>query len=187
MSNNDFDFDDIDLDGCEDGTNTTTVEKSNVIPLVIKETVEGSLVIADQEKELTEEETKAIEKDAKDNTADVNNIDSFMDQYKQPTKAELEKTKKVEENKVKLEAAAKAPKVTPKTPVVEEKYEGPRTIRVYGSELFIESDLNVTLEEIRQRLVDEFKFVEFSKERTTMFLDKASGIVVPQPHFEKKG
>ena len=50
------------------------------------------------------------------------------------------------------------------------KYEGPRSVRAYGQELFVELNPNVELEVIRKRIVEEFHYPEYSKERTSHVL-----------------
>lgn len=72
--------------------------------------------------------------------------------------------------------------------VKEEEYKGPREVRLEGGRtLFIENDPKVTLEDIRKRLVSEFKMNEFSKERTFMSFDATTGIIVPKISHQKKG
>ncbi len=66
-------------------------------------------------------------------------------------------------------------------------YTGPRRILAYGQELWIENDPTVTLEAIRQRIVTDYQYGEFSKDRTFMSLDEETGIVVPVIQFQKKG
>lgn len=70
---------------------------------------------------------------------------------------------------------------------VKKKFTGPRKVVVYGRELFVEEDPNVSLDDIRERIVNEYEFPEFAKERTQMSLDEATGIVVPVISFQKKG
>lgn len=84
---------------------------------------------------------------------------------------------KVKNGKKKGSATEKAPK----------KYEGPREVKVYGNTIFIEENPNVTLEQIRERIVEEYHYKEFSKESTEMVLIEEAGIVVPQTKFQKKG
>ena len=69
----------------------------------------------------------------------------------------------------------------------EEEFKGVRHVVVYGNELFSIDDPKVTMEEIRERIVNEFHFAEFSKERTEMSLDRKTGIVVPCIKYQKKG
>lgn len=67
------------------------------------------------------------------------------------------------------------------------KFTGPRKVIVYGRELFVEENPNVTLEQIREKIVNEYEFPEFGAGRTVMSLDEATGIVVPVISFQKKG
>ena len=67
------------------------------------------------------------------------------------------------------------------------KFTGPRKVIVYGRELFVEENPDVTLEQIRERIVNEYEFPEFAADRTIMSLDEATGIVVPVISFQKKG
>lgn len=119
--------------------------------------------------ELTEEETQAIEAQAAAESKPVDDVDSFFEQITEDTKKES--TKK---------APAKLDK--PTTP----KYTGPRTIKVYGQELWIETDNSVTLEDIRKRIVEDYQYKEFKADRTTMVMDE-EGIVTAHVQFQKKG
>lgn len=69
----------------------------------------------------------------------------------------------------------------------EKPYTGVRKVYVYGQELFIVEDPKVTNEQIRKRLVEEFKYPEFSAERTEFSLDKQSDVLVAGIKFQKKG
>ena len=89
-------------------------------------------------------------------------------------KEESEDTDKKEDKKKEKKSKAK-------------KYTGPREVKVYGMTLWTEENPDVTLEQIRQRIVDEFHYPEFSASRTTMSFDEETGIVVPLIKFEKKG
>ena len=82
----------------------------------------------------------------------------------------------------------KAKTTASKPAVVKEvEFTGPRPVLVYGQEMFVELDPKVTLEAIRARIVNEFKFPEFSADRTNMSFDKTTGIIVPCIEFKKKG
>lgn len=79
-------------------------------------------------------------------------------------------------------------KVSKKTKTPEKKkFEGTRSVRVYGQEIFEEENPDIDLEVIRKRIVSEFHYPEFSKERTVMSFDDTTGIIVPCIKFEKKG
>lgn len=88
--------------------------------------------------------------------------------------------------KDKAKAKGKKKEVKAATPV-EPEFTGPRPVIVYGQELFVIEDSKMTLDEIREKIVTEFKYPEFSKERTSMSFDKITGIIVPVIEFKKKG
>lgn len=67
------------------------------------------------------------------------------------------------------------------------KYTGPREVKVYGMTLYTEENADITLEEIRQKIVTEYHYPEFSASRTVMTFDEETGIIVPVIKFEKKG
>ena len=69
----------------------------------------------------------------------------------------------------------------------EEKYTGPRIVKVYGDELFTVEDPEISNEDIRLKLVSEFGYKEFKKDNTIFDLDKESGILDVTKRFEKKG
>ena len=69
----------------------------------------------------------------------------------------------------------------------EEKYTGPRIVKVYGDELFTVEDPEISNEDIRLKLVSEFGYKEFKKDNTIFDLDKDSGILDVTKRFEKKG
>ena len=102
--------------------------------------------------------------------------EDLIKEEKKPTKKKKTTSKSTTtESKV-------APKTEPK-----KGYEGVRKVVVYGQELFEEIDHTIDMDVLRQRVVDEFNFEEFSKDRTTMSLDEKTGIVVPIISFNKKG
>jgi hypothetical protein len=111
-----------------------------------------------------------------------------MDQFNLFGDLGIAKVEKVQNNKgaAKVSAKTNNTKPTAQKPI-EEEYKGVRTIKVYGEELFTIEDPKVTSEQIRQKIVEEFHFPEFSKDRTQMSLDKETGIVVPVISFQKKG
>jgi len=119
--------------------------------------------------ELTDEETQAIEAQAAAESKPVDDVDSFFEQITEETKKES--TKK-----------APAKLAEPETP----KYTGPRSVRVYGQELWIETDNSVTLEDIRKRIVEDYQYPEFKADRTAMVIDE-EGIVTAHVKFQKKG
>ena len=67
----------------------------------------------------------------------------------------------------------------------EEKYTGPRIVKVYGDELFTVEDPEISNEDIRLKLVSEFGYKEFKKDNTIFDLDKESGILDVTKRFER--
>lgn len=123
------------------------------------------IVIKDNEDDNKEKETPA-------ETSEDDDLISLMN--------EIENTSK----KKKKAATKKASKPAPEP---KKQYEGPRHIKVYGEELWIENDPKVTNEEIRQRIVDEFGFGEFRKDKTIFDLDEETGILDVAKQYQKKG
>lgn len=105
---------------------------------------------------------------------DETDVNNFFDTI------EAEKGKK--KGKKAAEKKTEAPKETK-----EPEFVGPRPVIVYGNELFVETNPEVTLESIRERVEKEFLFPEFSKDQTTMTFDNKTGIIVPVRGFNKKG
>lgn len=69
----------------------------------------------------------------------------------------------------------------------EQPYTGPRTIRVWGRDLFTETDPEVTQEQIVEKISRDYGFPEFRKGRVTFDLDKETGILNVGLMFNKKG
>lgn len=167
MNNMDFnfdEFDELDLEGIDvDGAKTETTEVTVDVDLAETEiktdVTPAEVVIADEKIEAT-----VIE--GEDGTPDLNAFIGAVD----------EQTSKPKKEKKKAESNSKAP-----------AYEGPRIIKVYGDELWVENDPKVTNEEIRQRIVDEFGYREFRKDKTIFDLDPATGILDVDKQFQKKG
>ena len=122
--------------------------------------------IQDETEESTEEQQDSSEEVEVDD-----DLQSLMN--------EIENTSK--KKKTKKKAVDKPKEETKK------KYEGPRHIKVYGEELWVEDDPNVTEEEIRQRIVNEFGFGEFRKDKTIFDLDEETGILDVAKQYQKKG
>ena len=178
MSNNDdFDFDELELDA-------PIVKKPKEVVEEVKE-IKQDIEEEDEEDEgefpdieLNDKDIASIEAKAVADEPDLNNLDAYIEKFKEPTKAEIAKAAKM----------GNPPIVEPKKPAPPKVvWKGPRLVKVYGDEMFTELDDNVTLEEIREKLVDIYKFAEFSKDRTYMSIDETTGIVVPAIRFEKKG
>lgn len=65
---------------------------------------------------------------------------------------------------------------------------GPRPVIIYGKEIYIEEDTTLSLEQIRAKLVDEYKFNEFAdKTKVVMEYDDKTGEVRPMIELKKKG
>ena len=101
------------------------------------------------------------------------------------TSEDLEKIMDEAGNKNKKKQAKKAS--DKKQAKKEEKYTGPRIVKVYGDELFTVEDPEISNEDIRLKLVSEFGYKEFKKDNTIFDLDKESGILDVTKRFEKKG
>lgn len=101
------------------------------------------------------------------------------------TSKDLEKIMDEAGNKNKKKQAKKAS--DKKQVKKEEKYTGPRIVKVYGDELFTVEDPEISNEDIRLKLVSEFGYKEFKKDNTIFDLDKESGILDVTKRFEKKG
>lgn len=71
------------------------------------------------------------------------------------------------------------------TPIV---FSRPRRVCAYGEEVYIEQNINATLEDIRKVLVDTYGYSEFREpDRCTMIFDAKTGMVYPHIEFKKKG
>lgn len=105
------------------------------------------------------------------------------------TSEDLEKIMDEAGNKNKKKQAKKTSdkKQAKKVVKKEEKYTGPRIVKVYGDELFTVEDPEISNEDIRLKLVSEFGYKEFKKDNTIFDLDKESGILDVTKRFEKKG
>lgn len=68
------------------------------------------------------------------------------------------------------------------------KFNGPRRVIVYGQELFIEEDPDISLDDIRKRLVKEYKYTEFADaSKVNIHFDAKTGEVFPMIELKKKG
>ena len=151
-------FDDMDLDDIDLDDIEISDNNNEVIDVEIQ----------DETEESTEEQQGSSEEVEVDD-----DLQSLMN--------EIENTSKKKKKERKKKAVDK-PKEEPK-----KKYEGPRHIKVYGEELWVEDDPNVTEEEIRQRIVNEFGFGEFRKDKTIFDLDEETGILDVAKQYQKKG
>lgn len=167
INNEDFDFDELDLEDIDVENSkieeVVDVEEEDITP--VQQSLEFDVDLSDVEIKTDIEPQAAIIED-EDGTP---NLGDFLESVDTDKKKSKEK---------KSEPKAEKPK---------EVYTGPRIIKVYGDELWIEQDPNVTNEEIRQRIVDEFGYREFRKEKTIFDLDPATGILDIDKSFQKKG
>ena len=175
MNNNDNNlFDDVDFGDMDlEVTAATPVVEAEIVGVDLKvQEVKEALLTGD------ETVTEVIDTLMSADPLDVNNFfgELGIEDNKETKTAKGGK-------KAKVEKKEDGDDETPK----EAEFTGPRIVIVYGQEMFIEEDPKVTLETIRARIVNEFKFPEFSKERTHMSFDKTTGIVVPAIEFKKKG
>lgn len=172
MTNNDNLFDDVDFGDMDlEGTAATPEVKAEVVAVVTPVTeVVNTDFTGIEEGTITEAIDTLM-------TADPLDVDNFFGELG------VKEEKKEAKGKGKKAATTEKKDEEPKEP----EFSGPRPVIVYGQELFIEEDPSVTLETIRARIVNEFKFPEFSKERTFMSFDKNTGIIVPAIEFKKKG
>lgn len=114
----------------------------------------------------------------------------FLKQQKE--KSDNKEAKVEEKAKPKSKAKAKAketptPKEPPKPPepIV---YSKDRVVIAYGEEIYTETDVNASLEDIRNKLVNEYGYSEFKDEnRCKMIFDAKTGDVYPEVVFNKKG
>ena len=86
-------------------------------------------------------------------------------------------------NNDKSKTTAKAKKKEPEEPI----YEGPRTIRVFGREIYIEDDHTMKQEQIRQKLVSEYGFPHFDKNKVFYDFDSTSGTLEVMMKMQTKG
>lgn len=116
------------------------------------------------------------------NTSEENTNADQQDLDLEDLMSSIEPADTTKENKNKKTKSEK-PKPEPKK---ESKYLGPRTIIVYGDKIWVENDPNVTNEEIRERLVEEFGYSEF-KTNVLFDLNEEDGILCVGKSFQKKG
>ena len=75
---------------------------------------------------------------------------------------------------------------TPPAPK-KEPYKGPRLVKVWGRELFTETDPEVTEEQIVEKISRDFGLPEFRQGKVTFDLDEEHGILNVGLMFNKKG
>lgn len=82
------------------------------------------------------------------------------------------------------EAASKAKNSSkPKEP----EYNGPRLVRVFGRDIYVEEDPKATNEQIRKKLVTEYNFPNFQKGKVFFDLDISTGTLEVLLKFQTKG
>lgn len=87
-------------------------------------------------------------------------------------------------SKSKSKTSSTKTKVEPK-PV--EKFKGPRVIRVFGRDIYVELDEDASDEDIRIKLVNEHGFPNFSKDKVMYMFDESVGILEVALKFQMKG
>lgn len=78
-------------------------------------------------------------------------------------------------------------KSSKKAKPVEPEYNGPRLVRVFGRDIYIEEDPKVTNEEIRVKLETEYNFPNFKKGKVFFDLDISTGVLEVILKFQTKG
>lgn len=68
-----------------------------------------------------------------------------------------------------------------------EKFSGPRIVRVYGNDIYVEEDPNATYEDIRKKLVNDYGFPNFTHDKASFYLDESNGILEVHLKFQQKG
>lgn len=81
----------------------------------------------------------------------------------------------------------KSTKKAKKEVVQEVKYDGPRTVKVFGREIYIEDDTDATYEDIRVKLVSEYNFPNFKKDKVFFDFDESTGTLEVLLKFQTKG
>lgn len=166
-----FNIDDLNIDGLDlSGLNIGAEGEEAVSVAEIKESIKEAAVETNTQEEVTGEEV-----------AEQTTMPSFEDFINQvDPKNNKKDTKK--ENK-----ADKKKSTSDKSKEANNKVTGPRIVKVYGEELWVEEDVNVTNEEIRQRIVNEFGYTEFNPEKTVFDYDSKAGVLDVGKIFNKKG
>lgn len=98
-----------------------------------------------------------------------------------------EKPKEEPKNKDKNTKAAKV-KSTPQKKEEPIVYSRPRNVIAYGELVYTEEDVNASLDDIRNTLVEQYGYSEFKdKDKCEMRFDAKTGEVYPHIQFNKKG
>lgn len=98
-----------------------------------------------------------------------------------------EVSKKAENKKNKSKKKESKAKTEVKKEVKIEEYNGPKVVRVFGRDIYIEEDPNASSEDIRTKLVTEYNFPNFSKEKMLFDFDESTGVLEVGLKFNSKG
>ena len=158
-----LDLDGIDLDG--DTKEENSEEEAIIEEIKLDDSGDMPNVQVQDEKEQSE-------------VQETDDLNSLMEQIETTTKKKKKQQKQEKDKKKQEKEKAKEEA---------KKYKGPRHIKVYGEELWTEENPDVTNEQIRQRIVDEFGFKEFTADKTLFDLDESTGILDIGKQFKKKG
>lgn len=102
--------------------------------------------------------------------------------------AYLFKETKYNPNDKSAKGGKKGKKTSTSAPKKEEPpYEGPRTVKVWGRELFVETDPKVTNEQIKEKIARDYGMPEFKEGEALFYLDKTTGILSVGLSFNKRG
>lgn len=71
--------------------------------------------------------------------------------------------------------------------IVEPEYDGPRLVRVFGRDIYLEENPKLSNEQIRQKLVEEYNFPNFQKGKVVFDLDSSTGTLEVLLKFQSKG
>nr|DAV25216.1 MAG TPA: hypothetical protein [Caudoviricetes sp.] len=96
---------------------------------------------------------------------------------------EYDKDRNPDGTKIEPKKTSKKKSSKPKEP----KYDGPRIIKVFGREIYIEEDTNAKFEDIRVKLVTEYNFPNFKKDKVFYDFDESTGTLEVLLKFQTKG
>lgn len=89
----------------------------------------------------------------------------------------------VEQDNKKVSTKSSKKKSKPKQP----KYNGPRTVRVFSRDIYIEENIDATYEDIRVKLVTEYDLPNFKKDKVFFDFDESTGTLEVLLKFNTKG
>lgn len=131
--------------------------------------------------EIKEEPVEDTKQEVKKETKEEITVEDVKNQEKDKPKPKKKASKKTV-------TSTQQAKAETKSSVDDLRFNGALRVVVYGEELFTVNDNTVSLEDIRDRLVNEYHFTEFKDKNTcTMIVDTQTGIVKPHIEFMKKG